>query len=160
MKIYEELDCALGALLDQSSAKTVAPFNGQYRNTENDTAKAYPANYYELLEPISFTQSGNQYQQAQVRARIHCVVYDLIDSKEKINKFAQETFELLNQKRLYYADKSELTTPLVRVASSLPKRYKNLKVIMIDVEFEAFDLSSTCREVQSAELTGFTISKP
>lgn len=141
MKVYSDLDEAMENLLTTTSAKTVEPFNDQYRNTETEHAKAYPAAYFELLEPISWNQAGNQYQQATMRARIHCVVFDIKTTKQKIHEFGQEIFEKLHQVKLYAAHK-ELTSEWVRSGSSLPKRYKNLKVLTIDFEFEGFDYST------------------
>jgi len=158
MTIYSELDRALEAKLLQSSAATVEPFNDQYRNTEKDVAKAYPATYFELIEPINYSQAGNDYQQATIRARVHCVVYDLKDTKAKIHAFAQEIFMFLKGQKLYYQDNSELTSPLVRVSSTLPKRYKNLKVLTIDFEFEAFDMSTLPTGLQEVAAS-FTLNQ-
>lgn len=158
MTIYSELDRALLAKLSQSSAATVEPFNDQYRNTEKDVAKAYPATYFELIEPINYSQAGNDYQQATMRARVHCVVYDIKDSKAKIHAFGQEIFQFLKGQRLYYQDNSELTSPLVRVSSSLAKRYKNLKVLTIDFEFEAYDMTSLPNDLQEVAVN-FTIQQ-
>jgi len=142
MNIYNELDTALAAVLQTTSAKTVQPYNEQYKSTDTDHARSYPATYYELLDPISFSQAGNQYQQARVRMRMHCVVYDITEGKSKVTTFAQEVFLKLHQIKLYDADQRELTSELVRIGSDLPKRYKNLKVIIIDFECEAFDYST------------------
>lgn len=142
MKIYEELDTALKALLSTTSAKTVEEFNDQYHHTETDNAKSYPAIYFEVMDPMTFTQAGNQYQQATTKLRMHCVVYDLLASKTKCVDFAQEVFKKLHQIKLYDASNTELSSELCRVNGSMPKRYKNLKVILIDFECEVFDYST------------------
>ncbi len=142
MKIYDELDSAMEILFGSTTAKTVEPYNDQYRNTETDHAKAYPAVYFEMLEPINWTQGGNQFQQAKMQARLHVVVYDLTTTKTKLNAFSQEVFLKAHQVVLADADGNQLTSEWVRIRSSLQKRYKNLKVMQIDFEFEGFDYST------------------
>lgn len=142
MKFYQELDDAVILHLDSTEARTKEPFNDQYENTDTDHAKAYPAVYFELLEPVQWNQAGNQYQTAKVRGQLHCVVYDIKDSKVKIQEFAQQIFLQFHNVKLYDIEQRELTSEWVRVGSSKPKRYGNLKVIQIEFEFEGFDYST------------------
>lgn len=143
MKIYNDFDeAAVNLVLGASSSfKTIEPYNEQYQNTEKDDPKGYPALYIELLEPITWRQAGNAYQTADVRTRLHVVHFSLKTDKQGIHAHGQEAFELFNQKKLFDTDGNEMTTEWVRVGSSLPKRYRQLKVLTIDFEFGLFDRS-------------------
>lgn len=143
MKIYQELDTQAIALVQAATTpfKTIEAYNEQYQNTTKDDAKGYPALYLELLEPINWVQSGNQLQMATVRTRLHVVHFTLKTEKTGIHELAQTAFEVFNQKALFIAPDKQLTTEWVRVASSLPKRYRQLKVLTIDFEFNLIDRS-------------------
>lgn len=142
MKLDTEIDTALEAVLITTTAKTVEPFNDQYTNTQTEHAKAYPAVYPEVMDPVTYSQGGNAYQQARMRVRFHCVVHDIKTTKAAINTFAQEVFMKLHQLKLYDTVGRELTSEMVRIVSNKPKRYSNLKVLTIDFEFEAYDYST------------------
>lgn len=143
MKIYKELDEQVIALAQAAGTpfKTIEAYNEQYQNTTKDDPKGYPALYFELLEPINWIQSGNQYQHAPVRGRLHVVHFSLKTEKTGIHDLSQIAFTAFNQKALFTTPDNQITTEWVRVASSLPKRYRQLKVLTIDFEFNLMDRS-------------------
>ncbi len=159
MKLYDELEGAMQEALEATAA-TVEYYNDQYRNTDKDHAKRYPAVYFELLEPVQFTQSGTQYQQARMRARLHCVVFDLKNNKTAIHDFSQDVFIAMHQRRLKDPENRDLTTEWVRVASTMPERHGNLKVMYIDFEFEAFDYYTLPTNLESAPNFTIQINEP
>lgn len=143
MKVYSELDKAIGAKLgDVPALKTIEPYNQQYENTQTEDAKDYPAAYFELLEPVNWEDAGYKLQTAKVRARVHLVVFTVRRTKDKILNLGQDVLELMSGASLLDSEGSNLTGEWSRVSSSIPKRYKGLKVIKIDFEFQAFDNST------------------
>ena len=156
MNVYSELDSAIKTKLQEiTEVKTVEEYNDQYRNTQSEDAKEYPAVYFELLEPVNWEDAGNDWQHARIRARMHVVVFDISRTKEKIHALAQLVFLKMDGVTLLGTGGYHLTSKWKRSASSLPKRYKQLKVLLIDFEFEAFDSSSM--PVLGSQLIGFTI---
>lgn len=156
MNVYSELDTAIQAkLVELTSLKKVEPYNNQYQNTEKDDPKPYPAVYYELLEPVNWQDAGNDWQTAQIRARMHVVVFDVKRTKNDIHAIGQEVFVKMENVTLLGTGGYILTSKWTRVSSSLQKRYKQLKVITIDFEFEIFDSSSIA--VLGTQQVGFTV---
>lgn len=144
MKVYQQLDdVTKTAISEIAELKTVEAYNDQYRNLENEDPKLYPAAYFELLEPLYWEQGLNNWQHAKVRMRIHVVVFDVKRTKVDLHDISQKVFVRLNGAS--FTDPTNtynLTSAWNRVASSVPKRYKQVKVLTIDFEFEAFDASS------------------
>lgn len=142
MKIYKDIDTALTAALNAfSTAKTKEPYNEQYQNTTTEQAAPYPALYWEILEPLNWTDGSNGYLQAGVRLRIHCVVYDITTSRDRLFDFSEAVFQKLSLSILT-AGGMDLSSNLTLVNTSLPKRYGNLKVMTHDYACEIFNLSS------------------
>jgi hypothetical protein len=71
---------------------------------------------------------------------MHCVVFDIKEEPDKAITFAQKVFKDLNGVVLTSAGQ-QLSTELVRSSSTFPKRYNQLKVVLVDFRFEAHDLS-------------------
>jgi hypothetical protein len=156
MNVYSELDLATNAKLQEiTSVKHVEEYNGQYLNTETEDAKLYPAVYHELLEPIIWNEEGNDWQSAKIRTRIHVVVFDLKRTKADLHTVGQDVFLKMEGVTLLGTGGYHLTSKWNRVASTLPKRYKQLKVLTIDFEYQAFD--STSMQAMETEQVGFTI---
>lgn len=143
MKVYQELDtqikAALGAI---PTLKTKEEYNDQYRNTESDDAKQYPAAYFELIEPMKWNTAGEGWRHATVQCRIHVVAFDIKRDKGSIHTLGQQVLEKMNGTTLMSTGNIyHLTSEWNNIDSSVPKRYKQLKVIILDFEFEAFDPS-------------------
>lgn len=156
MKVYDELDAAIKAkLLLITEFKTAEEYNDQYRNTEKDDAKDYPASYFEFLEPINWDDAGEGWQHAPVTVRIHVVSFTLRRDKVKLHTLGQKVFKAFHKSTLFGTGGYHLTSKMTRVASSVPKRYKQLKVMTIDFSFEAYDNSGM--EDLGTQLVGFTI---
>jgi len=136
--IYEVLKGRLKAI---SSVKQVDWFNGQYNNMDDEKATKYPAVYVEFLDPINWVQSGNKFQHASVGIRLHCVLFDLLDSPLRTLTFSQAIYENINSKSLYDTNDFQLTTEMVRTATTFPKRYNQLKVVKMDFNCEVFDVT-------------------
>ena len=160
MKVYTELDTAIGAKLGEITAlDTIEPYNQQYENTQTEDAKDYPAAYFELMEPVNWEEAGNKWQTAKIRARVHVVVFTVQRTKNKIHALGQEVFERLNGCSLIDTAGNNLTGEWTRISSSIPKRYKQLKVIKIDFEFQAFDNTAMPNNVGLGGL-GVVITSP
>jgi hypothetical protein len=158
MIVYERLDVATKQHIEQLSStfKTVEPFNDQYTNTENEDAKLYPACYFELMEPVNWKQYLNNWQSATVRMRFHVVVFDIKRTKTDLHSASQLLFQLTQNATIPELDGSQLTGEFMRVASTVPKRYKQLKVITMDFEFELYD-KSAIPNFQQVSNTAFTV---
>lgn len=142
MKIYQLFDESLSAVLSEiTEFKTIEPYNQQYQNTEKEDAKAYPAVYYELLEPVNWEALLEGLQVASVQARVHVVEFSVKREKESLHDLAQAVFKKLNGSPLYHSG-AQLTCELARVSSSVPKRYRQVKVLTIDFKFLLVDVSN------------------
>jgi len=160
MKVYQDWDDSTSVSASQLAGifKTIEPYNEQYQNTTKDDAKGYPALYFELLEPINWTQAGNGYQTARVRSKMHVVSHSLSRTKQSIHSISQNVLENFSNKRLFIdSTEIQLTTEWVRVASSLPKRFNNLRVVIIDFEFDLIDTSLMPNLTGAPGETTFTI---
>lgn len=119
--------------------KKIDWYNEQYRNTEDEKATRYPAVYIEFSDGINWMQSGDKWQHGILSVSLHCVLFDILDSPVRTLQFAQDVFTCINSKGLYDADGNQLSTELVRIRSSFPKRYNQLKVAVLEFECEIFD---------------------
>lgn len=142
MIIFNQLyDVLKGRLNAVSSVKKVDWYNDQYRNMDDEKATRYPAVYIEFIDPLVWRQSGRNFQLADCKIRLHCVVFDLTDSPIRTLNVAQDVFLAINGKSLYDTSNFQLTTELVRTESDFPKRYNQLKVEEINFSCEVFDVS-------------------
>ncbi|MBN9293754.1 MAG: hypothetical protein J0G96_07235 [Flavobacteriia bacterium] len=138
-EIYTVLKSRLKELQE---IKKIDWYNNQYNNTEEEKATRYPVVYVEFIDPISWIQNGDKFQHGTATIRLHCVVYDLQDTPVRCMEFVQKIYEHINSKSLYDATDFQLTTELVRQATTFPKRYNQLKVVMMDFVCEIFDISN------------------
>lgn len=141
MKVYQELDDCIESYMTNSDFKKVEPFNDQYQNIKDEDPIVLPAIYWELLEPLEWNLIGNKSQSAEATIRFHVAVKTLTTNKSGIHDFGQRALDRLTGKVFWDSDGNQLTTQLVRVRSSLPKRYAGLKVIQIDFKCQLFDCS-------------------
>ena len=140
MTIYGKIKAAIEGYMTGVGAKGIYWYNEQYQNMTEENAKRFPAVFIEILDPVIWKETGRHYQHGDVVARLHCVVYDIKEEPDKALAFAQQIFERLNGKVLY-AENKQISTEMVRVSNTFPKRYNQLKVVLIDFRFEAHDLS-------------------
>lgn len=143
MKIFNSIYTVLKSRLNEvSGIRRIDWFNDQYKNTEDEKATRYPAIYIEMLDPVEWKQSGRKFQTGRLSIRLHCVVYDIKDSPDRTIDFCQKVFEHINSKGLYDNTDFQLTTELVRSTTTFPKRYNQLKVVLMDFDCECFDVSN------------------
>ena len=142
MKVYQEFDLGMSAkLMTIPGMKTVEEYNEQYRNTEQENAKLYPATYHEILEPITWETLGNNHQAADVTIRLHVVTFYLKNQKTTIHSVSQDVFEAINGWKMTDSDGNQLSTEWMRSSSTFVKRFGNLKVIEIEFKGRLFDCS-------------------
>lgn len=164
MEIYNTLYTALKTKLEAIPAlKSIDWYNAQYQNTEKEFAEPYPAVYIEFIDPVNFNTGGEKWQHATLRFRAHVVVHDLTTSPLGTLQIAQLVTQMLHGVDLYRTidnpdpTEEQITTKLVRVSGTMPKRFKNLKVSLVDFNCEALD-SSLMDDVGLAPITNFTIN--
>lgn len=161
MDIILRLYAAVKAQIETNpNVKTVDWYNEQYQNTEKENPRAYPAVYIEFIDPIEFTDASNKMQHTSAKILLHCVTNYLTDSPEAALNFSQWIAGTLNGKDLFTTigeTPAQLTTKLVRQNVSMPKRYKNLKVVKIQFICEAYD-QSLMDQPEFAENIGFVVN--
>ena len=164
MEIYNTLYEAIKVRIQTvGGVKSIDWYNLQYQNTEKEHAEPYPAVYIEFIDPVTFNTGGEKWQHMQLRFRLHVVIHDLTVSPLSAIQVAQDVTKALHGLDLYRTVNNptpveeQLTTKLVRVAGTLPKRFKNLKVSLVDFLCEGFD-SSLMDDVTLAPITNFVIN--
>lgn len=142
--------------------KKVDWYNQQYQFTEKESGTRYPVVYIEFLDPVEWEETGREFQHGDVIIRLHVVVYDVTDSPSRTIAFAQNVFKNVNGKSLYMPvvgdNDFQLTTELTRVRTTMPKRYNQLKVVMMDFKCQAFDTSVMPEYTETPTAPTFTIT--
>lgn len=148
--MYIEIKEAIKTLINASvpTIKSVEFFNEQYTNTEKQKAEAYPALYIEILDPINWVQMGDGVQAGTMKIQLHTVVVNLSDFPDAVLELEQLVFLALQQNYFKYQDGKEMTSEIIRVSNTLPKKYKTMKVSKSTFEFEFYDHSAAALNTQ------------
>ena len=125
-----------------SEVKKFDWYNQQYQNTKDQKPINYPAVYFEILDPQNWESGSNGLQVANMRVKLHIVVFDLNDEPNAVMTLTQKVYQYFNGKSLFIIDSNtQLTSKWSRVQTEFIKRYNQLKVMTITFNFSYFDSS-------------------
>lgn len=137
----------LNTLIEQKLAqftqvKNREEYNEQYVNDTLEEAKRLPAIYFEVIEPIIWKQYGQNFQSGTGKIRLHVVTRTMKTDTATCRQLCDQLFVFIQGTAFIDENGNQLTSELMRSGTSFPKRFRILKVGIIEFDCELYDYAA------------------